>query len=77
MSDINALARQLFATAINEDRCGELLMCLFEGGSATVDHKTGQLVLATAEQLEQLSVVEIVDDGRVAAVVYSPEDGAT
>lgn len=48
------MAREIFEAAIAEDRCGELLGCLFEGGSATVDAGTGKLVLLYASQIQQL-----------------------
>lgn len=35
-------------------RCGELLECLFEGGSATVD-PSGKLVLASADLIAQMN----------------------
>jgi len=49
-----AFARAIFLTAIREQRCSEMLECLFDGGSATVDARTGKLCLATAEQLAQM-----------------------
>lgn len=50
---LDAMARRIFETAIATDRCGELLECLFGGGSATVD-PAGQLILASAESIQQL-----------------------
>lgn len=41
------MAARIFLAAINEGRALELLMCLFEGGSATVNPE-GRLVLASA-----------------------------
>lgn len=38
------MARQIFEAAIREDRCGELLMALFQNGSATV--QSGKLVIS-------------------------------
>lgn len=49
-----ALAKRILLTAIAEGRAAELLECLFEGGSATVDATTGKLMLATADQLAAL-----------------------
>lgn len=49
-----AAAEHILFAALDEGRAEELLMCLFDGGSATVDHSTGHLVLVTAEQLRQL-----------------------
>lgn len=44
-------ARAILMAAIKENRSAELLECLFDGGSATVDN--GTLVLATADMLDQ------------------------
>jgi len=46
-------AARIFQVAINQGRAAELLTCLFEGGSATVDPK-GDLVLASSDILQQL-----------------------
>lgn len=51
---IEAQAREILKQAIREDRCAELLECLFEGGSCTIDAKTGLLVLASADLLASL-----------------------
>ena len=48
------LARAIFQAAINEERCAELMDCLFDNGSATVDAKTGKLVLASEDMLRQM-----------------------
>lgn len=47
------MARLIFEQAIKENRCGELLTCLFDGGSATVKAGVG-LVLLPADVLAQL-----------------------
>lgn len=39
------IARRILGAAISEDRCGELLLSLFDGASATVDLE-GKLVIA-------------------------------
>jgi hypothetical protein len=52
---LDAAARRIFEAAISEDRCGELLECLFDGGAPTVDGVTGRLVLASAAMLAGLS----------------------
>lgn len=39
------MARRIFQAALAEDRAAELLNCLFEDGTATVDFGTGKLVL--------------------------------
>lgn len=51
MADI---ATSILQTAINEGRAQELLDCLFEGGSCTVDVITGRLVLVTEQQLKRM-----------------------
>lgn len=55
-----SLARAILTAAINEERCSEMLMCLFNGGSATVDPVTGKLLLASAKQLQALHVYEVI-----------------
>lgn len=49
-----AFARRIFRQAIIEGRAAELLDCLFDGGSVTVDPVTGKLVLATEDMLKQM-----------------------
>lgn len=52
MSDsLDNLAVLLFTAAIKEDRCGELLECLFNGGSATIDFYTKKLSMISGETL--------------------------
>lgn len=46
-------AKLIFQAAIDESRCEELLLALFDGGSATVDDD-GKLVIASAKQLDDL-----------------------
>ena len=46
------MGRAVFLRAIAEDRCGELLDCLFDGGSASIDARTGELVLVADFDLE-------------------------
>lgn len=50
MTDEEA-ARAIFEAAIAEHRCDELLTALFDGGSATVDRRTGELVVINGAQL--------------------------
>lgn len=45
------VATALFTVAIRDGQAAELLTCLFEGGSATVDLHTGKLVMLSNEQL--------------------------
>ena len=56
MDDIipESFARGIFERAIREERCAEVLSCLFDGGSVTIDPLTDKIVLATFDQLEQL-----------------------
>lgn len=49
---LDAVATRLFTLAILDGRAGEVLECLFEGGSVTVD-RDGQLVLASSDLIEQ------------------------
>lgn len=48
------LATRLFLVAIKEGHAAELLDCLFNGGSATVD-SAGRLVLISAEQVAAMT----------------------
>lgn len=56
MSDhyLDGIARAIFTTALATDQAGELLACLFDGGSVTIDG-TGALVMIDAAQVEGLS----------------------
>jgi hypothetical protein len=49
---LDGVATAIFEQAIRAGRCGELLECLFDGGSATID-TSGELVLASADALQQ------------------------
>jgi hypothetical protein len=51
---LDSMARAIFAVALQHDHAGEVLQCLFEGGSVTVDAKTKQLVMVDVGQLKQL-----------------------
>jgi hypothetical protein len=53
MSDWDVVAEAIFRAAMNENRAGELLAALFDGGSATVD-QDGRLVILPGAQLDQL-----------------------
>lgn len=46
-------ARRIFQAALDQGTAGELLSCLYDGGSATVDH-AGRLVLVSASLLAQM-----------------------
>lgn len=48
------MARAILEAAISEGRCAEFMDCLLDGGSATVDRGTGELVLATSEMLRAM-----------------------
>lgn len=52
--DLDALATNLFTIALRSGRAGELLACLFDGGDATVDAKTGELVMVDGGQLQAM-----------------------
>lgn len=54
MIDDERVATAIFLTAIRDGQAAELLTCLFSGGSATVDSKTGKLVMLSSEQLREL-----------------------
>jgi hypothetical protein len=45
-------ARMILLKAIDEQRASELIMALFEGGSVTIDKKTGALVIVSGAQLK-------------------------
>lgn len=47
------LAIPLFTAALAQGVAGELLECLFAGGSATVD-RTGKVVMITEDILKQM-----------------------
>jgi hypothetical protein len=49
----DAMAQAIFRTALNTGKAGELLHCLFEGGSATVD-PNGKLIMITEDQLKSM-----------------------
>lgn len=48
------VARRIVEAALTESRCAELLVCLMDGGSATVDHGTGRLVTVSGDLLGQM-----------------------
>lgn len=50
---LDPMAERIFRIALEDRRCGELLECLFDGGSATVDTH-GRLILASAAALASL-----------------------
>lgn len=45
-STLDIMAKKIFEAAIREERCGELLLALFNGAKATVDKDSGLLVIA-------------------------------
>lgn len=68
-----ARAREILYQAIREDRAGEFLDCLFNGGSATVG-ADGKLCLASSEELASLEPVdhdEIANNILAAGAVYA------
>lgn len=52
-------AAAILRTALAEERAGELMDCLFDGGSATVDAVTGELVLVGPEQLAAMAPADV------------------
>lgn len=48
------VAKVIVRAALKEGRCGELLTCLIDGGSATIDATSGDLILADSEIIRQL-----------------------
>lgn len=52
---METMAHNIFQTAINERRCRELLECLFDGGTATVDAVTRKLVVIPATAMAALN----------------------
>lgn len=49
-----SLARRIFEKAIADERAGELLEALFDGGSVTLDARTGGLLIVSADVLGQM-----------------------
>jgi hypothetical protein len=59
------LARKIMETAIAEGRAGEMMDCLFSGGSCTLDRATGKLALISGDQLTEI----------IKSAASSPEQG--
>lgn len=55
---LDAIARMIFQIALRDDRCGELLAHLFDGGGVTLDAATGRLVLIPAATIAELAAGE-------------------
>ncbi len=51
---MEAAIRRLFTAAIKQEKCEALWDCLTEGGTATVDATTGQVVMVSADALGHL-----------------------
>ena len=49
------VARRILQAAMAENRCANLIECLWDGGTATVDHSTGDLVLIEGRLLADLN----------------------
>jgi hypothetical protein len=45
----DGLAERILRQALDEHRAAELLVCLFDGGSCTVDARSGRLVLVSGD----------------------------
>ena len=69
-----AFAVRLFNQAIAERRAAELLECLFDGGSATIQ-PDGKIALASADQLA--SLVPVSDDQSDTALSAEQGPGPT
>jgi hypothetical protein len=54
---MDPLAKILFVQAIREDRAGELLECLFDGGTATFDPTTNTLMMLPKSMLDEVMEV--------------------
>jgi len=52
-----SFARRILELAIAEGRAAEMLECLFDGGSVTVDASSGRLCLMNVSQLAALEAV--------------------
>lgn len=52
---LDGVARRVFTLALRDNRCGELLSHLFDGGGVTVDVSTGEMILLPADLLTQFS----------------------
>lgn len=50
---MDRLASRLFGKALETGQAGDLLACLFEGGTATIDASTGELVLLDSTLIDQ------------------------
>ena len=46
------IARAILSAAIQEQRCGELMDCLMDGGTATVDIANGTLSLIDSNVIQ-------------------------
>lgn len=52
---LDAIAAVIFTVALRDHQAGELLECLFDGGTATVDRITGRLVMLPGNLLQQMT----------------------
>lgn len=52
---LDVVARRVFTLALRDNRCGELLAHLFDGGGVTIDALTGEMILLPADLLAQFS----------------------
>lgn len=56
------VARSLFLKAVSEKRAAELLENLFDGGSATIDAVTGELIMISNDVVRQLGGKAVDED---------------
>lgn len=52
---LDAVARAAFTIALRDDRCGEVLEHLFNGGGLTVDPVNRELILIPGDVIAQLA----------------------
>lgn len=71
--NLDTLAKGMFLQSIREDRAGELLECLFEGGSATLDAATGKLVMLPGSAFQ--SLFDSTDDCEHQPLPHDPYKG--
>lgn len=76
MSISEPMARRIFQKAINTGQSGALLDCLFEGGTATIDGSTGELVMIPGAALAEFAEQETPEWCTCRAGIADPP-GAT
>lgn len=59
---VETMSRAVLTQALKENRAGELMECLLEGGSATVDPIARQLILYPGQLLREQADPDLTDD---------------